>query len=92
MAADRVLAHFKRVNQADAEALLQALDRDDNADIARLAHRIKGACGFIGAAGLASACARLEKAARAGDGQAVTGLAGDFRTELERLNAYLDAR
>ena len=91
-AAQRMIEHFRRVNDADVAGLADALERGDIASVTRLAHRIKGACGFIGATGLASACAMLEQAGRAGNAQAIERLMTGFRSELERLNAYLDAQ
>ena len=87
----RILEHFRRVNEADVAQLLQAVDARDMAATAHLAHRIKGACGFIGANDLAAACAALEQAGHADDGTAIPDLMDRFRSELERLDAYLDA-
>jgi len=87
----RLFAHFRRVNEADARLLAESAARGDLPSTRHFAHRIKGACGFIGASGLASACARLEQAADAGDAAAIEGLMNEFRSELERLNAFLDA-
>ncbi len=91
-AADRrALAQFRRINDADAALLASAVARRDFEAVAHLAHRIKGACGFVGASPLAAASARLEHAARAGDGAALDELMPEFSNELERLNAHLDA-
>ena len=88
----RVLAHFQRVNRVDVDALLAALDRDDFPSIAQFAHRMKGACGLIGAHSLAAVCARIEHAGRAVDTLAMTGLRDHLDFELERLDAYVTAR
>jgi len=90
-AARRVIGNFRRSNEADAALLLHAAECADLPALAHVAHRIKGACGFIGAGGLAAACAGLERAARSADAAAVDGLMPVFRSELERLNAYLEA-
>ena len=92
VAAQRMIEHFRRVNDADVAGLADAVERGDSAAVTRLAHRIKGACGFIGATDLASVCAMLEQAGRAGDARAIERLMTGFRSELERLNAYLDAQ
>lgn len=91
-ARQRVFERFRRVNEADAAQLAQAAERGDLAAVAHLAHRIKGACGFIGANALAAASARLEQAGRAGDVGAIDAHMVGFRSELERLHAYLDER
>jgi HPt (histidine-containing phosphotransfer) domain-containing protein len=86
-----VFERFRRVNDADATLLAAAVERGDLAAIAHFAHRIKGACGFIGADGLAAACARLEHAGRMGDAGAIDAHMLGFHNELERLHAHLDA-
>jgi HPt (histidine-containing phosphotransfer) domain-containing protein len=88
----RALAHFRRINDTDATLLLQAAERMHMASIIHLAHRIKGACKFVGAAALAAASDRLEQAAKSGAAGDIEELVKAFRTELERLNATLDAR
>ncbi len=87
----RVIERFRRVNDADAEQLLQAFEQRDMTSITHLAHRIKGACGFIGATGLASVCSMVEHAGRTDDASAIDWLMETFRSELEQLNAHLDA-
>ena len=88
----RTLAHFRKINDADAVLLMDAVARAHLASIAHLAHRIKGACRFVGATGLAAASEALERAGNAGDTGDIDELASEFRTELEKLNATLDAR
>jgi signal transduction histidine kinase/CHASE3 domain sensor protein/DNA-binding response OmpR family regulator len=88
----RMLAQFQRVNRADVDALVAALERGDFAAIAQFAHRIKGACGLIGAHALAAVCARIEQAGRAFDALSMVGLRHHFDLELERLDAYVAAR
>jgi HPt (histidine-containing phosphotransfer) domain-containing protein len=85
----RVLQHFHRVNQADVQALLAALDHVDFPAIAHTAHRIKGACALIGAHALAAVCNLIEHAGRSGDRAAVAGCRARLHHELERLNAYV---
>jgi PAS domain S-box-containing protein len=87
----RILQHFRRVNEVDVELLMHAVKHGDLPSITHSAHRIKGACGFIGATDLASVCSMVEQAGRSGDGPAIEGLMEGFQSELERLNAYLDA-
>ncbi len=87
----RALAHFRQVNDVDAQHLLEAIEAGDMAAVTRAAHRIRGACGFIGATGLASVCAMIEQAGREEDGLGVAWLRDAFHTELEQLNAKLDS-
>lgn len=53
--------------EAHVSALAQADAGDDVAEIARIAHMLKGASANIGANGLAEAARRLEAAGRDGD-------------------------
>ena len=88
----RALAHFRKVNDTDARLLLEAAERVHMASLVHLVHRIKGACKFVGAHGLARASDRLEQAGRNGSATDLDRLVAEFRTELETLDAYLDAR
>jgi len=92
VAEQRALEHFRRINKADIERLEDALQRGDLPSIVHFAHRIKGACGFVGATRLAAASARIEAAGRSGQDGDIDGLMKAFRSELEQLDAYLDAR
>ncbi len=76
----------------DATQLLEAIEQGDMAAVTRTAHRIKGACGFIGASDLASVCGMIEQAGREHDGPGVAWLVDVFHTELEQLNADLDSQ
>ena len=92
-AAERdALAHFRRINDADFALLEDAVASGHLPAVVHLAHRIKGACGFIGATGLAAACAKLEQAGRAEQARFIGGLMSECRGEMEKLNAYLDSR
>ena len=87
----QVLAHFRQVNDVDVKHLLEAVQGNDLATVTRMAHRIKGACGFIGATELAAICGMIEHAGRDEDEPGVTWLIDVFHMELEQLNASLDA-
>ncbi len=87
----QALAHFKQVNDVDVMQLLEAVEHSDMATVTRMAHRIKGACGFIGAKDMASVCGMMEQAARDEDSPGVAWLLDVFHIELEQLNATLDA-
>lgn len=86
----RVVEQFQRANRADVEQLMHAFEKRDMPGIAHWSHRIKGACGFIGATGLASVCSMIEQAGRVEDASALDWLKETFQSELERLNVELD--
>jgi PAS domain S-box-containing protein len=87
----RALAHFRQVNDVDVMHFLDAVEQGDMEAVTHRAHRIKGACGFIGASKLASVCGMIEQAGREKDGAGVAWLVNAFHTELEQLNATLDS-
>ena len=87
----RALAKFREVNDVDVANLVRAVECADMQAVVHWSHRIKGACGFIGATDLASVCGMLEQAGRDRDGSGIAWLMDTFKNELERLNAELDA-
>ena len=84
-----ILARFRDYNAQDAQALADAVQAGNLADITQAAHRIKGAARTVGAAQLAAVCERIERAARVGDRIAVGFAMGDFERELERVQAHI---
>ena len=86
----RAMAKFREVNDDDVAHLLQAVECADMQGVVHWSHRIKGACGFIGATDLAAVCGMLEQAGRDQDGPGIAWLMDTFNNELERLNAELD--
>lgn len=86
-----VLRQFRSSCPGDASALGVALSRNDNKGALRWAHRLKGACQMVGAAGLAEVCERIETAVRAGDARLVAQAVSDIEGETERITGYLDA-
>ena len=86
-----IFAQFLPVNEQDAAALTQALADNDIAAVVHFAHRIKGASNAIGAAALATVCARMEAAARAKDWNTVIANRELFEREAARLNGHLRA-
>ncbi len=58
---------------------------DDLEAIARAAHRLKGACGMIGAASLRQIAEAVERAAKASDLSSVRRLHDVFRQEVRRV-------
>lgn len=63
----QVLRDFQSHFRADHAKLLERLEQDNQADVERMAHRMKGSSRMVGAKGLANVCAIIEQAARNGD-------------------------
>ncbi len=57
----RLFEGFLRTNAADLAALRMAVEAHDTAEIARLAHRVRGAAQTLGAVALLRACRELEE-------------------------------
>jgi len=86
-----LLGRFQRYNAEDARGLREAVRKGDIAQVLLFSHRIKGSSRTVGANELAAACERVERAARAGDAQAIaSGMAG-FDRALERLDSFIRA-
>jgi signal transduction histidine kinase/CheY-like chemotaxis protein/CHASE3 domain sensor protein/HPt (histidine-containing phosphotransfer) domain-containing protein len=86
-----LLIRFRRYNTEDGFLLMNAVEKEDVAEVARTSHRIKGASKTIGAMALAAICDRLERASRANDWPNVVWNMGTFRDEFQQLDAYLAA-
>ena len=86
-----IFIDFRRVNDEDAAMLKRAVATNNFPQVARAAHRIKGASGMVGALALASVCERIEQASRANDWTTVTADMHAFHEEWVRLNAHLDS-
>ncbi len=82
-----ILCDFRDTTRADVEGLRPAEDRGDLEHLARLAHRIKGASGMVGAKPLAEAAAILEAHASAGEGHLVF----DALSGVESAYALVDS-
>jgi len=67
------------------DAAREIADTDDLAEIARAAHRVKGASGMIGAAPLHRIAETVERAAKAADLAGVRRLQRDFDREVLRV-------
>ena len=87
-----ILADFKAANRVDMAQLRDALAARDLAAVARIAHRVKGACRTIGAAALADVCEHVEAAARRNDWQGVAAEQPALEREFEHLDAWLVQR
>lgn len=89
--ARQVLLDFWSVNDEDVSALERAVAGSEHSQIARAAHRIKGASRMIGAFDLAALCERIEQATQAEDLEIVRGSMNLLHQELERLNRYISS-
>jgi len=84
-----ILQQFYESNLADVAELKQVLQGHDLEQVARAAHRAKGASRMIGADGFAYALETMEEAAKAGDRPAVDRAIAPMEAEYLRLNEYL---
>lgn len=80
----QVLRIFLDETPKKVRALLEALDAGDAAQVARLAHSLKGSTGNIGASALLDVCRRIEDRAKAGDLARVSPLGLELTAELRR--------
>ena len=85
-----ILTDFRKASDTDATELAAALASANQEQITRVAHRMKGASGMVGALPLAAICHRIEVASRAGDAAAVAAETAPLQREIERLAAFLD--
>ncbi|MGC9671443.1 response regulator [Planosporangium sp. 12N6] len=90
---DRVLNSYLRNAPDTAAAIAAAAARDDLAELARLAHKLRGSSGTLAGRQLAATCGALEEAALAGDRAAATVLAAEVEEQAgltcEALRAAL---
>jgi len=91
-AARAVLADFLASTAQDLAAAETARNAGDLAELARQAHKVKGASRMVGALELAQCAEQLERSARAEDRQAAAPLAADLATAAERLRRHVAAR
>lgn len=85
----QVLRDLQRSNDADAGGFRAAVRGGDFPQVAHFAHRMRGACAFVGAALLADACAELQAAAARRDAAQVDANLQAVELALRRLDAYL---
>jgi len=81
---------FRRVNDQDAMELREAVSGHDSAVVKRVAHRIKGAAGMLGAKDLAALAAGIETTLPSGDWLAMAELMTPFDIEIHRVNQHLE--
>jgi two-component system sensor histidine kinase EvgS len=79
---------FLAATDADLRGLQAARAAGDLAQVARQAHKIKGAARLVGAHPLGEAAAEVETAAKAGDWSQVLPHCADIETAAERLRRH----
>jgi len=84
-----LLEDFLASTEDDVEGLRAAREAGDTAQVARQAHKIKGAAKLVGALELAHAAAELELAAKAADWPQLLPLSADVQTAAERLRFHV---
>jgi CheY-like chemotaxis protein len=85
-----ILQDFRDTTRADMALLREAAGQGQRPQVARLAHRIKGAAGLIGARPLAEAAGALEAEAGSKDGGPVASLAA-VEAAFTRLDQFATA-
>ena len=84
-----VLDDYLGATETDLHAAQRAREGGDCAQLAREAHKIKGAALLVGANELAAAALALEEAAHAADWQHILPLNADLETAAERLRLHI---
>jgi HPt (histidine-containing phosphotransfer) domain-containing protein len=83
-----ILRDFLATTQADLSELRQAEARGDRVELARYAHRIKGASRMVGARPMAEAAQALEDQARDPNGGPVAETLAILESVLTRLDRF----
>jgi signal transduction histidine kinase/DNA-binding response OmpR family regulator/CHASE3 domain sensor protein len=86
---NEVIRRFAEHNISDTRALEAAVQSRDARRVVEAAHRIKGAARIVGAKALAEACEELERLGKGGQVSAFDVPMERFRTEQQRLDAYV---
>jgi len=84
-----LLRDLRDSNEVDLAALTECFEHDEGPVVARVAHRIGGACRSVGALQLADACADLEYAAGCADRARMTSSYDLVMREAARLGVIL---
>jgi PAS domain S-box-containing protein len=87
-----LMEEFLSATAIDVQGLRLAREAGDAAQLARQAHKIKGASRLVGAGELAQAAAELEAAAKAADWPLALPLCADVQTCAERLRLHVQER
>jgi HPt (histidine-containing phosphotransfer) domain-containing protein len=89
---ERALVRFESVVQSDLEDLDQAIERSDAAEIASIAHRIKGASSNVSALRVHAQAARLEELARDEKLEQTPSCGQRLREEVSLFTRYASSR
>jgi HPt (histidine-containing phosphotransfer) domain-containing protein len=81
---------FLAATDADRQGLRSARAAGDLEQMARQAHKIKGAARLVGAQQLGEAAAEVEVAAKSGDWSQLLPHCADVETAAERLRLHVD--
>ncbi len=81
-----LLDQYKKTNDADVEKLRLCLAEEDSGQLKKIAHRIKGAAGYVGASDLESVSFELEKACKTNQWSAVETLVPRFWSALAHVD------
>jgi class 3 adenylate cyclase/HPt (histidine-containing phosphotransfer) domain-containing protein len=84
-----VIQHYREASPGVVAALRAAIQRDDPAEVKRLAHSLKGSSGNIGALRVQKLCAKLEALGRGGLLEGADELIERLASEVERVNRLL---
>ena len=85
-----LLADFLASTDSDVAQLREAREAGDVIQLARQAHKIKGAAKLVGALELAHAATELELAAKGADWSQMLPLGADIQTAVERLRLHVE--
>lgn len=86
-----LLDDFLQAMDHDTVSMQRARERGDLSQLAREAHKIKGAAKLVGAIELAHSAAELELATHSEDWSQLLPLCADVHTSTERLRQYVEA-
>jgi HPt (histidine-containing phosphotransfer) domain-containing protein len=85
----RYLNMFMELTGPGLGQLAQAADQRDADGVRRLAHKIKGSCGMVGAGGMAAIAAEIEQRAGKGQLEGVMALVDRLRTAFDTARATI---
>jgi PAS domain S-box-containing protein len=87
-----ILLGFNLEKKTDVRRIAELIPEGDLAEVARLAHRIKGAARTAAATDLGVLCEELETCARAGDRQAAIALKDRLQRRFDEVSFYIERR
>lgn len=85
----QLLHDFLRCIQTDRAKLTVTIDKTDQLELERTAHRMKGSGRMVGATEMADICASIEHAARNGDLEDARSKCADLDAEIDRLENHI---